>query len=108
MQFGRSREAIARCLKGPDFEKLAEEIRQEAAESARNILRPHQIRAATLWATKAIDVAADKGNHRPAKQLLEATGVIRQRDDDDNRVIVQIGVRFDLDDEPAPRSSTVI
>jgi hypothetical protein len=73
--FGRTREAIAGCLKGEEFEALARQVDHETGESAKGILKRGREKAATVW-VKALDVAAEKGDHKPARDLLIATKVI--------------------------------
>src|SRR4051812_37305145 len=74
--FSRTREAIAGCLKGDDFETLRRQVDHEAGEGAKDILKRARVKAATAWVDKAIDAAAEKGDHKPARDLLVATKVI--------------------------------
>ena len=74
--FKRTREAIAGCLKGEDFEALRRQVHHEASESAKGILKRGIEKAANAWVDKAIDAAAEKGDHKPARDLLIATKVI--------------------------------
>ena len=74
--FNRTREAIAGCLKGEDFEALRRHVDHEAGESAKGILMRGREKAAKAWVEKAVDTAAEKGDHKPARDLLIATKVI--------------------------------
>jgi hypothetical protein len=89
--FSRTREAIKGCLKGDDFEALRRQVDHEMGESATVILKRAVGQAATAW-VGAVDVAAEKGDHKPARDLLIATNVI-EPPQDGPKVIVQIGVR---------------
>jgi hypothetical protein len=89
--FSRTREAIAGCLKGEDFETLRRQVDHEMGESATATLKRAVGQAATAW-VGAVDVAAEKGDHKPARDLLIATNVI-EPPQDGPKVIVQIGVR---------------
>lgn len=75
--FSRTREAIAGCLKGDEFEALRRQVDHEAGESAKGILKRARIKAANAWVDKAIDAAAEKGDHKPARDLLIVTKVIQ-------------------------------
>ena len=66
---------VAGVLQGEDFERLRQEIELELRETARRKLKNHVWRAADGW-INAIDTAAAKGDHKPAKDLLLHTGVI--------------------------------
>jgi hypothetical protein len=72
----RTRETIADVLKGEDFERLRQEVEADLVESVRRKLKNNVGRAADGW-IKAIDKAAAKGDHKPAKDLLLHTDVIR-------------------------------
>lgn len=75
-RFGRTRETIAQVLKGDGFDALKREVDEEMIAHARRVLSTHRVPAARAW-TRAMDVAAAKGDHRPAKDLLLHTDVIR-------------------------------
>ncbi len=75
-QFGRNRETIANALKGPEFDQLKAVVHKALAEQARDVLKQNRVRAAKKWSGEAIDAAAKKGDHKPMRDLLEATGVI--------------------------------
>jgi hypothetical protein len=74
--FNRTREAIAGCLKGADYERLRVQVDNEAGEDAKRILKAGRERAARAWVDTAIDAAAKSGNHKAARDLLIATKVI--------------------------------
>ena len=76
-RFGRTRETIGHVLKDEAFQALKHEIYAEIAEEARNALKGHGPTAAQDWIT-ASGIAAKKGDHRPAKELLLHTGVIER------------------------------
>ena len=77
-RFGRNRETIANALKGRDYEQLKAVVQKALAEQARDVLKRNTVRAAEKWSREAIDAAAKKGDHKPMRDLLEATGVIEQ------------------------------
>ena len=72
---GRTRETVGGVLAGADFDRLKTQIESEIFDEARRILKGNVVRAAKAW-PRAIDTAAEKGNHKPAKDLLIHTGVI--------------------------------
>jgi hypothetical protein len=76
-RFDRTREAIANCLKGEDFDALKAHVQQGLAEIARAKLASGVEKAADAW-VRSVDTAADKGDHKPAKDLLMHTGVIER------------------------------
>jgi len=74
-QFDRHRQTIAAHLQGPEFERYKDAISRERRNRAAARLATQAERAADLWGT-AMENAADKGDHRPAKELLQAVGVV--------------------------------
>ena len=74
-RFGRKRETIAGVLKGDDFERLRQDVESELRTTAVRTLKNNVGRAADGW-VKAIGKAADRGDHKPSKDLLMHTGVI--------------------------------
>ena len=92
-RFGRTRETIAGVLKGDDFERLCREVQADLVESVQRTLRANGVQAANQW-VKAVDKAAEKGDHKPAKDLLLHTGLLRPMGEGNtgNQVIVQIGL----------------
>lgn len=75
----RNRESVANVLRGDDTRELQEQLDGEMKEAALRHLRVTGEKAARAWGI-AIDAAADKGDHRPAKDLLLHTGVIQPID----------------------------
>ena len=75
-QTGRTRETVGGVLQGPDFDRLKAEVESEIFDDARRILKANVVRAAKAW-PRAIDTASNKGDHKPAKDLLMHTGVIQ-------------------------------
>ena len=75
-QTGRDRGTIAELLRSEDSEALRVQLENEGRETALQILRGNNEKAARAW-TAAIDVAAESGNHKPAKDLLLHNGVIQ-------------------------------
>jgi hypothetical protein len=92
-QFNVNRETVAACLRGPEFERLQQQLAQEIRETAVQRLKSHILPAANAWGD-AIDVAAQKGDHRPAKDLLLHTKVIEPvaRDEGSSTTIL-IGIK---------------
>src|SRR5687767_1847957 len=78
---GRDRSTVAIVLRSDDTRKIAEQLESEQCEQARSLLRRNSLVAATKW-VRAIDNAAEKGDHRPAKDLLLHTDVIQPIADD--------------------------
>ena len=76
LKFGRSRRAVARTLGGEDFKQLEGQLTEGMATTARQRLERGVVKAADAWGT-AIGKAAARGNHKPAKDLLQATGVVQ-------------------------------
>lgn len=75
-KYGRTRNTISRCLEGEEFEQLRESVLEIAAIDARMLLASKNIDHAKNWNT-ASDIAALKGDHRPARDALIATGVVQ-------------------------------
>jgi hypothetical protein len=64
---------------------------QDYKDAARDILESHAKKAATAW-TSAIPKAAKKGDHRPARDLLIATGVISPTESTSSGVTVVVNM----------------
>ena len=77
-QTGRTRETIAAQLKGEDFERIRTEVETDLIETVKRQLTSNVDKAANAW-IKALDRAAQKGDHKPAKDLLMHAGVIDPR-----------------------------
>lgn len=71
----RDRETIARHVKCPEFEQFQSRALEEAGKAALGLLKQYTPSAAEDW-KRASSVAADKGDHRPAKELLIVTGAV--------------------------------
>ena len=87
-QTGRTRETIAAQLRDEDFQALKRQLDGEMAEEARSTLKRHVKTAARDW-IKASSIAAKRGDHKPAKDLLLHAGAI-ERLGDTSRSQVQI------------------
>jgi hypothetical protein len=74
-RFGRTREAIAKALKGEDFDALQRQVHDDLGQRAKARLAGGVEKAAAAW-VRSVEVAADKGDHKAAKDLLLHTGVI--------------------------------
>ncbi len=83
---------IGSVLQGEDFERLKIEIESDTFDDARRVLKAHVVKAAKAW-PRAIEKAADKGDHKPAKDLLMHTGVIEPLGEDGaHGALVLVGV----------------
>ena len=69
-----NRDTVGECLKGQEFERLQKQFEQELRETAMRRLKAHVLPAADAWCD-AIDTAAQRGDHKPARELLLHTGV---------------------------------
>lgn len=76
-----NRETVAACLKGPEYDALRKHFDTEIKASAIERLKAGILPAADAW-VKAVDNAADKGDHKPAKELLMHTGTIEPLGED--------------------------
>jgi hypothetical protein len=74
-KFGVNRDTVGDCLKGPEFERLQKQFEQELRDAAMRRLKGHVLPAADAWCD-AVDTAAQRGDHKPARELLLHTGVI--------------------------------
>ena len=74
-KFRVNRDTVSECLKGQDFERLQKQFEQELREAAMRRLKAHVLPAADAWCD-AVDTAAQRGDHKPARELLLHTGVI--------------------------------
>jgi hypothetical protein len=90
---GRSREAVRRCLEGADYEALKRQVFEQATQEARDTLNRAVPRAARLWAGKALDVAAARGDSKPAERLLESCGVIERTNSAQGGIQIFVGVK---------------
>lgn len=95
-KMGRTRETIASALQGEDFERFRQEIESELFETAQRKLKSNVGRAADGW-IKAIDKAAERGDHKPSKDLLMHTKVIDPLGQHGAQgALVLVGVRVDI------------
>ena len=91
-RFGRTRETIGHVLKDEGFLAVKREAYEAMAEEARSVLKGHVRTAAKDWRT-ASGIAAKKGDHRPAKDLLLHAGAIdRVGETSGPQVIVCVGM----------------
>lgn len=74
--FNRSRDAVSNCLRGPLFEALRRQVDEEAGMAAKRVLMGARLKAASAWVDQAIDAAAQRGDHKPSRDLLVATKVV--------------------------------
>jgi len=84
---------VGRILSGPEYETAKAEVEAMQVQAARTRLATYAEEAANQWRL-AVPIAAKRGKHAPAKDLLVATRVI----DPDQRaphVTVQLGVQAD-------------
>jgi hypothetical protein len=90
-QFGVNRETVAECIKGPDFEALQLQFEKELRATAFDRLKAKVPAAADAWCD-SIDVAASRGDHKPARDLLLHTKVIEPvQKTDGEGIIINIG-----------------
>jgi transposase-like protein len=88
---GRNRETIANVLQAEDTHALRVQLENEGKEAAMRELQSARHRAARAWGT-AMQQAADRGDHRPAKDLLLHTGVIQPLEKGGMNFAVQVVV----------------
>ena len=86
---GRDRGTIADVLKAEDSAALAQQLVGERREAALRVLVQGVEPAAHAW-RRAAEIAADKGDHRAARDLLLATDVIAA-DRTNTGVVIIIG-----------------
>lgn len=91
-RFDRTPSAIGRYLTGPDYDQMRDTIHGSMAGQARDILGRGAEQAAILWSGKTLARAADKGDHRPMRDLLLAVGAIKAAAEDAPPLTIQIGV----------------
>jgi transposase-like protein len=98
---GRNRETVANVLRSEDTRELAQHLETESREAVLKVLRGSSEQAARDW-RRASSTAADKGDHRPAKDLLLHTGVIQPLDSPVNVGVRVIGGSADQPAGPDP------
>lgn len=74
-KFGRSRDTVTKILASEDCQGLKRTLDDERKVEAKRMLERATKRAAENWIS-AMDVAAEKGRHEPAKDLLLHTKTI--------------------------------
>jgi hypothetical protein len=74
-QFNVNRDTVSACLKGPEFDKAREQFIADARAAAQQRLQTNAMSFADDW-VKASGKAADLGNHKAAKEALQAIGVV--------------------------------
>lgn len=84
---------IAALLKGPEYDAFRSQFQSAMAQLAQDKLHTLQEAAVDLWA-KAMPAAAAKGDHRPMRDLLQATKAIDQHQQPP-QVTVNIGLSLD-------------
>jgi len=90
-QFGVNRDTVSACLKGPEYDKLRAALDAELRMAAIQRLKAHVLPATDAWG-RAIETAADKGDHKPARDLLLHTGTIEPvQDRRDSGITIIIG-----------------
>jgi hypothetical protein len=92
-KYGRTRNTIARCLDGKEFEELRRQVDGEVREVVRRRMVAKADGAVDHW-ERSMGVAADRGDHKPSKDWLMHAGVVDPVDSTESgpKVIVQIGV----------------
>lgn len=74
-EFGVNRDTVSACCKGPEFQRLEKQLEAEMRHSAVNKLKALTMPAVDAWGD-AIPIAARKGDHRPARELLQHVGIV--------------------------------
>jgi len=91
-RFGRSRSTIRAVLADPSFAALQAEFDQATAIQARSILDSGRTAASSAWLA-SLDRAAQRGDHRPSRDLLYVTRTVDPPSQQGSgpQVIVNIG-----------------
>ena len=74
-RFGRSRDTIRNVLRDPSFDALKAEFDQATALQARSVLDSGRVAASSAWLA-SLDRAAQRGDHRPSRDLLYVTRTV--------------------------------
>ena len=77
-------------LRADDSRQLADQLAGEHRDAALRVLRQGVGDAARAW-LRATVIAADKGDHRAARDLLLATEVVAENRPANNGVVIMIG-----------------
>jgi hypothetical protein len=90
-RFGVNRETVAAILKGQEFEALRNQLHDELVADVSAKLKRFVPQAVDAWGV-AIDEAAKKGDHKPAKDVLLHTDMIQPlRDSANPGLMITIG-----------------
>jgi len=74
-RFGRSRSTIRAVMADPSFDALKAEFDQATALQARSILDSGRTAASSAWLA-SLERAAQRGDHRPSRDLLYVTRTV--------------------------------
>jgi ParB-like chromosome segregation protein Spo0J len=85
----RDRQTVANVVNADDTKALAAQLQSEQREAALEVLRRAVVPMARAW-QRAAEHAADRGDHRPARDLLLHTDVIEPIPDAQRTVGVQV------------------
>jgi hypothetical protein len=89
----RDRGTVANVLQSGESQALRQQLETDAREEVLRLLKASGPQAAREWA-HAVTQAANKGDHRAARDLLLHAGLIDPVPDDGNqgtRILIQIG-----------------
>ena len=91
-RFGRSRSTIRAVMADPSFDALKAEFDQATALQARSILDSGRTAASSAWLA-SLERAAQRGDHRPSRDLLYVTRTVDPPSQQGSgpQVIVNIG-----------------
>ena len=96
LQFNVNRDTVAACLQGPDYRALQAQFQEELQAAAVDRLKAYVGPAAEAW-IDAIGIAALKGDHRAAKDLLLHTETIKPvQSGGESGITIQIGGAVDV------------
>lgn len=104
---GRNRETIANVLKAADTQQLREQLLADLSEEAKATLHAGVGLAAREW-RRAIPVAAERGDHKPARDLLLHTGVIEPVGDARDRFMANVQVMIGMPGAPLPEPDDLV
>jgi hypothetical protein len=95
-KYGRARNTIAKCLEGKTFEEMRRQIDADVREMVRRRMVAKADDAVGYW-ERSMGNAAERGDHKPAKDWLMHSGVVDPVESTESgpKVIVQIGVNAD-------------
>ncbi len=89
---GRTRATIARCLEGKDFDEMRRAVEVEVRDQIRIRMIRKADSAMQSW-EDSLAPAAERGNHKPARDLMLHAGIIDPIESTESgpKVVVQIG-----------------